>query len=89
MLDKRMLEVIRTVSRPSAPWASMQQATGVPRHRWLNLAQGKQRATTEMIEAVARVWPEYVYWLVTGKTAPDHPCKSPVQDRIDRDTQLL
>jgi transcriptional regulator with XRE-family HTH domain len=35
-----------------------------------NIEQGKQRVREDVIEAIDREMPEYVYWLVTGKTDP-------------------
>ncbi len=45
--------------------------TGIDRYRWQNLKNKEsQKATEEHLEALISLWPEYAYWLVTGKTIP-------------------
>ncbi len=45
--------------------------TGIDRYRWQNLKNKEgQKATEEHLEALVGLWPEYAYWLVTGKTLP-------------------
>jgi transcriptional regulator with XRE-family HTH domain len=36
-----------------------------------NIEMGKQRATEELLVAIGAHWPEYAYWLLTGKTQPE------------------
>jgi len=47
----------------------MAELTAISPTNWQNVMRRKQRPTAEMIEAVARVWPEYVAYISTGKTA--------------------
>ena len=49
-------------------WKELETLTGIPAANWLAAVRNKQRPTADMIEAVARAWPQYAYWLVTGST---------------------
>lgn len=46
----------------------LEELTGVDRMSWANLKRETIRANAEHIEAACRLWPEYAYWLTTGKT---------------------
>lgn len=49
----------------------LEERTGIDRYRWQNLKNKEgQKATEEHLEALVKLWPEYAYWLVTGKTIP-------------------
>lgn len=49
----------------------LEKETGISRHIWGNLKTGKQRANEDHIEAITNKWPEYAYWITTGKTIPE------------------
>lgn len=59
----------------------MEQLTGIRALTWQNFDRGRQRANDEMLEALGRVWPQYAFWLMTGKTDPEHGHLSPEDDR--------
>ncbi|MDO6387650.1 hypothetical protein [Uliginosibacterium sp. 31-12] len=48
---------------------------------WKSWWAGRQRATAQMVEAVALIWPEHAYWLATGDELPKegltNPARSP------------
>jgi len=43
---------------------------GITQDALTKIENGKQRAREDAIENVAKLWPEYAYWLVTGRTDP-------------------
>lgn len=49
-------------------WLMLEKETGVRASKWRHLAANQQKATAEMIQAVARRWPCYAFWLTTGIT---------------------
>jgi hypothetical protein len=51
--------------------------TGIDRMKWANLKRSRIRAQQEHIEAIVNLWPEYAYWIVTGKTIPESGQISP------------
>lgn len=53
------------------------EASGVGMDSWKNTWHNKQRPTTEMVQFVARAWPQYAFWLVTGITDARHGHQAP------------
>lgn len=81
----RIEELIYHVADRSRVWKSMEELTGVSGKSWQNTVRGNQRPSSDMIEAIGRVWPRYVYWLVTGMTDEKSGHTSPILERIARD----
>lgn len=50
--------------------------------RWSNIKRGKARLGAEEIEILGVAYPEFVYWLVTGKTMPEVGQISPEDEEI-------
>lgn len=89
MLNKRLIEIVDTVTDAAKRWREMEDVTGIPRKRWQNVSRGVQRATEEMIEAIGEHWPQYAYWLVTGRSDIANGHRSPIQDRIELELARL
>lgn len=78
--DRLFLLLKEQAGRPDAPendgahfawkgfWKRMEELTGVTSGRWRNFFSGQQKAAPDMIEGVAKVWPQYAFWLATGIT---------------------
>lgn len=45
--------------------------TGVSAKTWENVENGIQKANEDHIQAIAKRWPQFAYWLVTGNTIPE------------------
>lgn len=52
-------------------FTTLEKLSGIPSGHWKNFWHGKQRAHEHMIQALARQWPEYALWLVTGIDDPE------------------
>ncbi|WP_221801965.1 hypothetical protein [Oceanobacter mangrovi] len=50
------------------PW--LEQATGIEKKRWSNVRDGNAKMLAAEIQALGEVWPEYAYWLASGKELP-------------------
>jgi hypothetical protein len=60
----------------------LEEATGLDRNIWISLRYGRQRVNEDHIEAINKLWPQYIYWLVTGETLPKAGQISPdMEDR--------
>lgn len=57
--------------------------TGVPAKTWENVENGLQKANEDHLKAVAKRWPEYAYWLMTGNTIPEAGQISPDMERVE------
>lgn len=85
----RIKELADVELDPRRPWVDMEARTGISGRRWQNVVQGRQRASDDMLEALGRVWPQYAYWLMTGKTDEANGHTSPTLARIARDLETL
>ncbi|WP_334001090.1 hypothetical protein [Burkholderia cepacia] len=64
----RTLVLIRSVTDVRRRLKQLEEETGIPDRQWKHVWALKQRPTAHMLEALARRWPEYAFWLVTGLT---------------------
>ncbi|MEM5426120.1 hypothetical protein [Paraburkholderia ferrariae] len=64
----RILLLIRAVTDDRRRSKELEEQTGIADRHWKNVWALKQRPTAQMIEALARRWPEYAFWLATGIT---------------------
>lgn len=76
-MRERIKTLIKAEASPRTPWVHMEQLTGIRASTWQNFDRGRQRANDEMLEALGRVWPQYAFWLMTGKVDPDNGHRSP------------
>lgn len=84
-MKERILEIIERETQSHRKFKHFEEITGIGASKWQSLCQGKQRANEEMIEAIGNRWPQYAYWLVTGKTDEEHGHTSPILERIRED----
>jgi hypothetical protein len=76
-MRERIKTLIKAEANPRTRWVHMERLTGIRASIWQNFDRGRQRANDEMLEALGRVWPQYAFWLMTGKTDPEHGHLSP------------
>jgi hypothetical protein len=86
-MRERILEIIEQVADSHRKFKHFEELTGISASKWQNLGQGKQRANEEMIDAIGKTFPQYAYWLMTGKTDEEHGHTSPILERIRMDLQ--
>lgn len=67
-IKERAIEIIKWSGLSTA---DLERKTGIDRYKWANLKSGKIRTTEEHMEALGQLWPEYAYWLMTGKVIPE------------------
>lgn len=84
-MKDRIVEIIEWETESYRKFKHFEELTGISARKWQNLAQGKQRANEEMIEAIGNRWPQYAYWLVTGKVDDARNHTSPILERIAED----
>ncbi|MDE4919574.1 hypothetical protein ACUXAV_004539 [Cupriavidus metallidurans] len=49
-------------------WEKLSSLTDTPSQRWRSVFTRRQKPTPSMIQALARLWPSYAFWLATGIT---------------------
>jgi len=52
--------------------------------RWVNIKRGRARVGADEIEILARVFPSYRWWLLTGEVLPGDGKTSPDYDEANR-----
>ncbi|APR67654.1 hypothetical protein [Thalassolituus oleivorans] len=64
------------------PW--LEENTGVGRKRWASVKSGTVEMRASEIELLAKVYPEYGYWLATGLEIPEVGQISPITKKAQR-----
>ncbi|MBU3059791.1 DNA-binding protein [Pseudomonas indica] len=77
MIKERLISLIN--KERTTTWFEKQ--TGIDRYRWQNIKNGKVRLSDAEIDAVVVLFPQYAYWLISGKTAPEIGQISPEQEQ--------
>ncbi|SDM90285.1 hypothetical protein SAMN05660875_11221 [Stutzerimonas balearica DSM 6083] len=65
-------------------WLSFRKAGETDYPRWMNVKRGRARVGADEIETLARVFPTYKWWLLTGEVLPDNRQTSPDYDEANR-----
>lgn len=69
MIKDRLITIIRSkgINNPE-----LERLTGIGRYTWQNIRNKPEREIKEEeILAVAELYPEYRYWLISGDVAPE------------------
>jgi len=80
MIKDRLISLFN--SERTSVWFEKQ--TGIDRYRWGNIRNGKARLSDAEIDAVAKLFPQYALWLITGNIAPEIGQTSPEYDEANR-----
>lgn len=64
----------------------LEEKTGISRYTWNNLKNParNREIKAEEIEAIAKVFPQYRWWMLTGEIMPDKNQVSPEYDETNR-----
>lgn len=73
----RVNTVIRATTTERRRLKELEEETGIASTNWKNVWTGRQRPTAHMIEALARRWPQYAFWIATGLTDTDNGHTAP------------
>jgi len=77
-IKDRFHAVVTAHTSPTRRWKELEDLSGIPAANWLAAIRNKQRPTAEMLEAAARAWPQYAFWLLTGITDCKHGHTTPI-----------
>lgn len=76
-VDGRLRSLLQKLTGGTSGWKSLEHMTGVAAEKWRNFHRGQTKASIELIESIARVLPEYAFWLLAGITDEEHGHISP------------
>jgi hypothetical protein len=65
-LISRMRDIIESQTDAHRRFKELEELTGLKATAWQNFFNGRQRPTWEMIELIAKAWPQYAFWMTTG-----------------------
>jgi Fe-S-cluster formation regulator IscX/YfhJ len=88
-IKDRILELIEHTTHPHRKFAEFEEMTGIKKQTWQNLANDKQRANEDMLEAIGNRWPQYSFWIMTGKTDEKNNHTSPILEQKENWTKKL
>jgi transcriptional regulator with XRE-family HTH domain len=66
----------------------LEEKTGISSGKWANLRTRKQRANEDHITAICKIYPEYAYWITTGKELPESGQISPMTKQASEKLNL-
>ena len=52
--------------------------------RWLNVSKGAVRVSTDELDVLVKIYPQYALWLASGQIAPEAGQTSPDYDEANR-----
>ncbi|WP_293932751.1 hypothetical protein [Iodobacter sp.] len=78
-IKERLLQIIHTCTTSHRRLKLLEESTSISSERWKNMLAGKQQPTADMIQAIARQWPQFALWLATGITDSQHGHISPAE----------
>lgn len=67
-VEDRLIFILLEDGEPRGWWKTFEERTGISSKRWKNVISGYQRATSDMLAAASKCWPQYAFWLMTGLT---------------------
>ncbi len=71
--DFRMRVLINELTRDQRNgWKSLEEATGISKEKWRQYNRGSTKPSVEMLEALARHWPQFALWIATGVSDEKH-----------------
>lgn len=87
-VNERMKALIEAKLPKYGRFQELERLTKIKNATWQTWARGRQRPTDRMIEAIACIWPEHAYWLVTGDELPREGMTNPTK-QLSRELQTL
>jgi len=55
----------------------------IPHSRWLSVTYKNVRMSTEELEVLRKMYPQYALWLISGEVQPDCGQTSPEYDQVN------
>lgn len=78
-IDVRARLLLEHITGKKNNWKLMERATEISAEKWRQYGRGSTSVSSAMVEALGKAWPQYAFWLVTGREDVDCGHVSPVQ----------
>jgi hypothetical protein len=66
----------------------LEQQTGIAKRRWQTVKDSAAEMRVAEIQALEKLFPEYAYWLATGKEIPEAGQVSPLTKRAHKNYKV-
>jgi hypothetical protein len=86
-IQERIAELIDSYKVSRGRLKELEEITGISATTWGHIRAGGQKANQDHIAALGNAFPQYAYWVMTGKTDEAHGHTSPILERIRMDLQ--
>ncbi len=63
--------IIKLLNYKQIGETELEKKTNIPRMQWVNIKRERTRVNENHIDAISKLFPEYNYWLISGKTIPE------------------
>ena len=74
MIEERIKQAIK---HREMNYHDVESKTGFPESRWNKALNGHLKLRWEEVESITKLFPEFSYWITTGKTLPESGQISP------------
>lgn len=71
MINERFIALVNSCTTERSKHKDFEELTGIKRSTVKAVMEGRQRMNSEHLDLIGQRFPEYIYWLVTGKTVPE------------------
>lgn len=79
----RLLLIIKWRYPYRGAFNKLEEETGISKSTWSSYNTGRNNPSGESLEAICKLYPQYAYWLMTGRTDPEHGHTSPDIEQLE------
>jgi hypothetical protein len=83
MIKQRLIEIINHRTPNRGRYGLLEKQTGISAQVWQHVYHGRTNLDAKHIEAIAKIFPEYAYWITTGQTIPEAGQTSPDLEQLE------
>lgn len=83
MISERLIKIIDARLPRKGAFTYLEEKTGISARSWGHAYNRRSVPGIEHIEAMGALFPEYAYWIMTGKTIPEAGQTSPDLEQLE------
>jgi hypothetical protein len=83
IVTERIIKIINDKLPKKGAFTHLEEATGINARSWGHVYNRRTTTGIEHLEAIVKMFPEYAYWIVTGKTIPEAGQTSPDLEQLE------
>jgi hypothetical protein len=83
MILERLIAATNRKIPQRRTYATLEKETGISARAWAHVFNKRASLDAKYIEAALKIFPEYAYWIATGKTIPEAGQTSPDLEHLE------